>query len=150
MCCIIQSLLESIQYHPIRAFHLAVGTGMSDGDVPDVNSTVLAVLPELVIVEIRTQVCDDAVREPIAMYDFIQEVEDSISLGTCNRLDLDPLGKLVDSHQNSVESPWRIWERTNHIQPPTSERPSWWYRDELVGRNVLLLGEELASLALLD
>jgi hypothetical protein len=123
---------------------------MGDGDVSDANSTVLIVLPKLVIVEIRTQVCDDAIRKPIAMYNFIQEVEDSISLGAGNRLDLNPLGKLVVSHQNSIESFWRIWERTNHIQPPASERPSWWNRDEFVGWNVLLLGEELTSMSLLD
>jgi hypothetical protein len=38
------------------------------------------------------------------MYEFIQEVEYSVSLGACNRLDLDPLGELVDGHQYSVES----------------------------------------------
>ncbi|MDD0245732.1 hypothetical protein PSY47_23475, partial [Shigella flexneri] len=88
----------SVEYHPIGAFHLAIGAWMSDGDVPDVNSTVLTVLPELVIVEIQTQVCDNAIGEPIVMYDFIQEVEDSISFGAGYRLDLNPLGKLVDSH----------------------------------------------------
>jgi hypothetical protein len=43
------------------------------------------------------------------MYEFIQEVEDSINLGACNRLDLDSLGELVDGHQYSVESTWRSW-----------------------------------------
>jgi hypothetical protein len=33
---------------------------MGDRDVPDVDPAVLAVLPELVIVEIGAQVCDDA------------------------------------------------------------------------------------------
>jgi hypothetical protein len=43
------------------------------------------------------------------MYEFIQEVEYSVSLGAGNRLDLDPLGELVDGHQYSVESTWRSW-----------------------------------------
>jgi hypothetical protein len=38
------------------------------------------------------------------MHDFIQEVEYSVSLGACDRLDLDPLGELVDGHQYSVEA----------------------------------------------
>jgi hypothetical protein len=38
------------------------------------------------------------------MYEFIQEVEYSMGLGACDRLDLDPLGELVDGHQYSVES----------------------------------------------
>jgi hypothetical protein len=33
---------------------------MGDGDIPDVDPTVLAVLSELVIVEVGAQVCDDA------------------------------------------------------------------------------------------
>jgi hypothetical protein len=43
------------------------------------------------------------------MYQFIQEVEYFVSLGACDRLDLDPLGELVDGHQYSVESTWRSW-----------------------------------------
>jgi hypothetical protein len=31
--------------------------------------------------------------------------------------------------------------------PPASKRPGWWYGDQLVGRDVLLLGEVLAPLA---
>jgi hypothetical protein len=38
------------------------------------------------------------------MHEFIQEVEYHVGLGTGDRLDFDPLGELVDGHQNSVES----------------------------------------------
>jgi hypothetical protein len=38
------------------------------------------------------------------MYEFIQEVEYSVNLGACNRLDFDPLDELVDGHQYSIES----------------------------------------------
>jgi hypothetical protein len=38
------------------------------------------------------------------MYEFIQKVEYSVSLGACDRLDLDSLGELVDGHQYSIES----------------------------------------------
>jgi hypothetical protein len=33
---------------------------MGDEDIPDVDPTVLAVLPELMVVEVGAQVCDDA------------------------------------------------------------------------------------------
>jgi hypothetical protein len=42
------------------------------------------------------------------MYQLIQEVEYSVSLGACDRLDLDPLGELVDGHQYSIESPGAV------------------------------------------
>jgi hypothetical protein len=32
---------------------------MGDGNIPDVNPVVLAVFPELVVVEVGPQVCDD-------------------------------------------------------------------------------------------
>jgi hypothetical protein len=38
------------------------------------------------------------------MHEFIQEVEYPVGLGTSYWLDFDPLGELVDGHQNSVES----------------------------------------------
>jgi hypothetical protein len=58
---VVQSLLGSVEYHPIGALDLSVGPWMGDGDIPDVNPDVLAILLELVIVDVGTQVCDDAV-----------------------------------------------------------------------------------------
>jgi hypothetical protein len=63
------------------------------------------------------------------MHEFIEEVEYSVGREACDRLDLDPLGELVDSHQDSVESTWRSQERPNHVEPPASEGPGWWYGD---------------------
>jgi hypothetical protein len=37
------------------------------------------------------------------MHEFIQEVEYYVGLGVGDRLDFDPLGELVNGHQNSVE-----------------------------------------------
>jgi hypothetical protein len=82
-----------------------------------------------VIVEIGARVFDDAVGYSVAMYEFIQEVEYSIGLGSCDRLDLDLLGELVDGHQYSVESTWCSREWPNHIEPPAGERPGWRYGD---------------------
>jgi hypothetical protein len=56
----VQSLFKGIEYHPICEQHLTVDTRVSDGDILDVNTVVLAVLPKLVIVDVRTQVCEDA------------------------------------------------------------------------------------------
>jgi hypothetical protein len=48
---VVQSLLHD----------LSVGPRMGDSDIPDVDPAILAVFPKLVIVEVGTQVCDDAV-----------------------------------------------------------------------------------------
>jgi hypothetical protein len=84
------------------------------------------------------------------MQKFIQEVEYSVGLGACDRLDLDPLGEFVDGHQDSVESSGRSRKRPNHVEPPAGEGPGWWYGDQLVGQDMLLLGEVLAPLAPFD
>jgi hypothetical protein len=55
-----QSLLESIEYHPVGKLDLSISPRMGDCDISDVDPAVLAVLPELVIVEVGAQVCDDA------------------------------------------------------------------------------------------
>lgn len=100
-------LFESVQYHPVSTLNLAIGPRVSYGDVPNVDPAILAVRSESVVVKIRTQICDDAIGEAIAVNQFIQEVEYSISLWAGDRLDFDQLGKLVDGHQDSVESSWR-------------------------------------------
>jgi hypothetical protein len=38
------------------------------------------------------------------MHELVQEVEYSVGLWAGDRLDFDPLGELIDSHQNSFES----------------------------------------------
>jgi hypothetical protein len=56
----VQPLLESVEYHPVGTLDLSIGPWMGDRDISDVDPAVLAVLPELVIVEVGAQVCDDA------------------------------------------------------------------------------------------
>jgi hypothetical protein len=56
----VQPLLESVEYHPVGTLDLSIGPWMGDRDISDVDPAVLAVLPELVIVEVGVQVCDDA------------------------------------------------------------------------------------------
>jgi hypothetical protein len=56
-----QSLLEGVEYHLVGAFDLSIGAGVGYRDVPDVDTAVLTVLTERVVVEVGTQVCDDAV-----------------------------------------------------------------------------------------
>jgi hypothetical protein len=40
---------------------------MSDGDIPDVDPAGLAILPELVVVKVVPQVCDDAMGLSVAV-----------------------------------------------------------------------------------
>ncbi|MFS9531799.1 hypothetical protein Q6247_27020, partial [Klebsiella pneumoniae] len=49
-------------------------------------------------VEVGSQISDNPVGEAIAMYDFVQEVEDSVCLGASDRFDFNPFGEFVDVH----------------------------------------------------
>jgi hypothetical protein len=57
-----RELFEGVEYYPVSALHLAIIMRLSDRDIPNVDPTILTVLPKLVIVEVMTQVCDDAIR----------------------------------------------------------------------------------------
>jgi hypothetical protein len=94
----VQPLLQGVKYHLVGVLNLTIAPRVSDGDVPNIDPAVLTVTPEPVVVAIGTQVCDDAIGEPVAMHNFIQGVEYHVDLGAGNRLDLDPLGELVDGH----------------------------------------------------
>ena len=75
-----QALLEGVEYHPIGMLNLAISPWMSDRDVPDIDPAVFIITLESMVVEVGTQICDDVIREPIAMHDLVQEVEYSVSL----------------------------------------------------------------------
>jgi hypothetical protein len=73
------------------------------------------------------------------MQDIGDEINNSIWCELGYRLVLDLLGKLVDSHQYMGETAWHRCEGPNHIKAPGSEGPGWWYDDEAVGWNMILL-----------
>src|SRR6185437_10558807 len=60
---------------------------------------------------------------------------------------LDPLGELVDCHQQVGVAPGRLLQRADKVQSPHGERPSDGDGLESVGREVCLPGVELATLA---
>jgi hypothetical protein len=63
------------------------------------------------------------------MHELIQEVEYPIGIWEGDWFDLDPLGELVNGHQDSIESSWRSRQRPNHVEPPAGKGLDWWYGD---------------------
>jgi hypothetical protein len=66
------------------------------------------------------------------MQDIGDEINNSIWCELGYRLVLDPLGKLVDSHQYMGETTWRCCGGPNHIKAPARERLGWQYGDEII------------------
>jgi hypothetical protein len=81
------------------------------------------------------------------MQDIGDEINNSIWCELGYRLVLDPLGKLVDSHQYMGETTWCHCEGPNHIKAPASKQPGWRYGDETVSWDVILFAKELVVLA---
>jgi hypothetical protein len=116
-------------------------------DIFNLDACILTELLELVGCEISSQVCDDGIWEAEPMQDIRDEINNSIWCELGYRLVLDPLGKLVDSHQHMGETPQHYCEGPNHVKAPTGKGLGWRYDDEAVGWNMGLLAEELTILA---
>jgi hypothetical protein len=101
---IIKSLLEAVDYQTVRPFDLSIGPWVCDRDIFNFNATILAEFPELVGHEIGSQVCDDGIGEAETVQNIQDEVDNPIWCELGYRLVLNPLGKLVDSHQNMGET----------------------------------------------
>jgi hypothetical protein len=86
-------------------------------------------------------------RKPKRLQDIGDEINNSIWCELGYRLVLDPLCKLVDSHQYMGETAWRRCEGPNHIKAPASKQLGWRYGDETVSWDVRLLAKELTVLA---
>jgi hypothetical protein len=144
---IVKSLLEAVDYQTVRPFDLSIGPWVCDRDIFNLDACILVEFPELIGHEIGSQVCDDGIGEAKAVQDIRDEVNNPIWCELGYRLVLNPLGKLIDSHQNMGETAWCRCDGPNHVEAPTSEGLGWWYGDEAVGRNMSLLAEELTILA---
>jgi hypothetical protein len=118
-----------------------------DRDIFNFDASVLAEFPELVGHEIGSKVCNDGIGEAKTVQDIRDEVDNPIWCELGYQLLLNPLGKLVDSHQNMDETAWHRCEGPNHVEAPTSKRPGWRYSDEAMGWNMSLFAEELTILA---
>jgi hypothetical protein len=80
------------------------------------------------------------------MQDIGDEVDHPVWSKLGDRFELNPLGELVDCHQNMSKTSWRRCEGPNHVEAPPSERPGRRYSNEGVGRDMSLLAKELAVL----
>jgi hypothetical protein len=77
------------------------------------------------VVEVGTQVYVDVTEQPVAMHEFIQEVEYYVSLWAGDRLDFDPLCELIYGWTRRCLARLRPWcevrsTASHHLWPPVS------------------------------
>jgi hypothetical protein len=87
-----------LKHHAVGSFDLAVAPGVGDRGIVDVDSVVLAKIPEDRASESCTQVSDDLIGHTKAMLDVSDEFDCLFRCYFHNRSDFNPLGKFVDGH----------------------------------------------------
>ena len=93
----------------------------------------------------RAVICDDAVGNPKAAHETLDELDCEASWDGANCFHFRPLGELVDGDVEVAVAPRRSKEWAQNVQPPDCEWPC--ERDglEALSRLMDLLGMELAG-----
>jgi hypothetical protein len=120
---------------------------MGHRGVVDVDSIVLAKVPEDRASKSCTQVGDGSIGHTKAMLDVSDEFDCFFRCYFHNRSDFDRLGEFVDGHKYMFVAARSSMKLSHGIETPHSERPR--RRDGAQGLSwqVLLFGKELASFA---
>jgi hypothetical protein len=87
-----------LKHHAVGSFDLVVAPGVGDRGVVDVDSVVLAKVPEDRASEIFTRVSDDPIGHTKAMLDVSDEFDCFFRRYFRNRSDFNPLGEFVDGY----------------------------------------------------
>jgi hypothetical protein len=83
-----------------------------------VNVVVVAKVEEFLPCELGAVVGDDHVGYAEALDDVGDEGYDLLGVDIHDGLRLDPLGELVDHHEEMRKSPGRLSERPHHVEVP--------------------------------
>ena len=96
---------------------------MSNRSIVDSSALRGAENSELIGIEVRSVVRDDAVWDSISERQFSDKTDSGASVKVLDGFGFDPFGKLVDCNEHVSESASAGPQRSNHIQSPNSEGP---------------------------
>jgi hypothetical protein len=94
---------------------------VSDGGPVHTDVVVITEFEELFTRELGAVVGDDGFGYPEAIDDVSEEGHDFLGANSCYWPSLDPLGELVNSHEQVREAPECLPKRSDQIQPPRSK-----------------------------
>src|SRR3954471_19177598 len=114
--------LEAPQDLLVSSFGLAVAPRVCHRSVAYLRSKVSTVCFEEVTGELRTVVCDDAVRHPEPAHDAPDEPDRGTHGDGADSLHFCP-GEFVNGDVEVAVAPWRPRERSQNVQPPNCEWP---------------------------
>jgi hypothetical protein len=94
-----------------------------DRGIADVDSFILARVPEDQASERCTQITDDPIGHTKAMLDVSDEFDCFFRCYFRNRSNFNPLGKLVEGHQYMFVAAWGGTKQSYNVETPHSEGP---------------------------
>ena len=105
---------------------------------------------ELIRIEVRPIVSDDALWNSISECQFSDKTDSGAGLKVLDRFSFDPFGKLVDCNEHMSEAAPADSQSSNHIQSPNNKGPD--EGDGLQGLHWLVrhVGVKLAAFASVD
>ena len=125
--------LEAPQDHCVSMFGLAIAPGVGHRSVANLFSKVSTVGFKEVPSKLRVVICDDAVGDPEAAHEALDELDGRASWDGTDGFHFRPLGELVDGDIEVSVAPSRPRERSQDVQPPDHKRPRERYRLEADG-----------------
>src|SRR4051812_25767570 len=137
--------IEAPQDLRVGSFGLAVASRVRHQSVAYLRSKVSTVCFEEVTGELRTVVCDDAVRHPEPAHDAPDEPNRGTRGDGADSLHFCPLGEFANGDIEVAVAPWRPRERAQNVQPLNCEWPRKGYSLQASRRLMDLFGVKLAG-----
>ena len=109
--------------HAIGTLHLPIRLWVRHSRLVHAYVVAVAERQEFLARELGAVVSYDRVRDPEPEDNVSKEQNSLLGSNLADGSSLDPLGELVNRHQQVCEAPGRLLQRTDEIQSPHSERP---------------------------
>jgi hypothetical protein len=141
------AVFDDLKHHAIFSLDLVVAPWVGYRGVVDVDEVVLTKILEVRPCKGLTQVGDDPVRYPELIGDVLDELCGLFRHDCGDGVELNPLGEFVHHHQDVLVASRGRLEWSHHVKAPYGKGSEWWNYPQNLSRDVLLLGEELATFA---
>jgi hypothetical protein len=140
------AVFDVLKHHAIFSLDLVVAPRVGHRGVVDVDEVVLAKISEVRPCKGLTQVGDNPVKYPEPIGDVLDELCGLFRHDYGDGVDLDPLGEFVHHQDVLVAARGRL-EWSHRVKAPYGKGSGWWNDPQNLSRDVLFLGEELATFA---
>ena len=149
--CLVQSFLQSVHYDLVHGFDLPISLRVGGGGISVNDSKLAAILPKVLIVELKPIVGNECTWGSEAGDDVLPDEFLGVHVSNVGQgFSFHPFSEVISSDYYVSLVPRSFGERSDNIKAPLCERP--WAREgvENPSRLVDIRGESLALVTLLS